>query len=106
MGCSIEWSTRTRHQEERFPLRGAACVAEANEDMVEDMSRALRRMGFATHETASGAAACFIAANIQLELMLINIVLPDANGLQLIRQFRRAHPHLRIIALAPGGPWH
>lgn len=106
MGCSIEWSTRTRRQEERFPLRGAACVAEPDDEALEEMSRALRRMGFATHETQSGAAACFIAANIPLELMVINVLLPDAKGLQLIRQFRRAHSGLCIIALAPAGPGH
>jgi CheY-like chemotaxis protein len=104
MGSSIEWSTRTRHQEERFPLRGAACVAEANEEALDEMSRALRRMGFSVHETATGAASSFIASNINLELMLINVLLPDANGLQLIRQLRRARPNLCIVALAPSGP--
>ena len=106
MGCSMEWSTRTRRQEERFPLRGAACVAEPDEDERDEMALALRRMGFSTHETGSGAAASFIAANIRLDVMLIKLVLPDANGLQLIRQFRRARPDLCIIALAPGGPAH
>jgi DNA-binding response OmpR family regulator len=96
---------RTRHQEERFPLRGAACVVEPNEQLLDDMARSLRRMGFSVHETATGAAASFIASNINIEVMLINVALPDANGLQLIRQFRRARPHLRIVALAPGGPW-
>lgn len=104
MGHSVEWSTRTRHQEDRFPLRGAACVVEPDDAAREQIALTLRRMGYATHETSSGAAACFIVANIRLEALLINLVLPDAKGLQLIRQFRRAHPALRIVALAPTAP--
>lgn len=106
MRCSIEWSTRTRRQEERFPLRGAACVAEPNDADREELARVLRGMGFSVHETACGSAASFIAANIQIELMLINVLLPDANGLQLIRQFRRGRPSLCIVALAQSGPLH
>lgn len=101
MGGSIEWSTRTRRQEDRFPLRGAACVADPDGDVRAAIGDALRRMGFAAHETPSAAAASFIVANINLEVLVMNAMLPDGNALKLIRQFRRAHPDLVIVALAP-----
>jgi CheY-like chemotaxis protein len=101
MGRSIEWSARTRAQEERFPLRGSACIAEPDEAERRRMAQVLRRMGFNVHETGSGAAASFIAAQTRLDVMVLNVMVRDARALTLIRQLRRAHPHLRLVALAP-----
>lgn len=41
MGHSAEWSARSRAQEQRFPLRGAACVAEPNAAERQRLVRAL-----------------------------------------------------------------
>ena len=60
MGTHMEWSARTRRQEERFPLRGAACVVEPDDALREHMAESLRRMGYTTHETASGAVGDFM----------------------------------------------
>jgi len=102
MGHSADWSVRSRALEEKFPLRGAACVAEPDEDERKRIAQALRRMGYNVHETGSGAAASFIAAQVRIELMAISLMLRDARALTLIRQLRRAQPDLRIIAFTPG----
>lgn len=102
MGASLEWSARTRAQEGRLPLRGAACVATPNADERRRMGQALRRMGFTVHETDSGAAANFIAGQTQLDTLVLDVLVPDTRALTLIRQLRRAHPRLRIVALTPG----
>ncbi len=104
MGHSAEWSARSRAQEQRFPLRGAACVAEPNAAERQRLVRALSRMGYIVHETGSGAAAGFIAAQVRLELIVLNLLVGDVRALTLIRQLRRARPDLRIIALAGDGP--
>jgi len=103
MGHSKDWFARTHRQEERLPLRGAACVAEADEATSAELARALDRMGFATHEARSAAAARFIAAHVRLEVVVINLLLPDEHTLKFIRQLRRANPRLRIVSIAPGG---
>lgn len=101
MGRSIDFTARTRAQEDRFPLRGAACVAEPDESERRRIAQALRRMGFNVHETGSGAAAGFIAAQARLEVLVLNLMVRDAKALTMIRQLRRGHPHLRIVALTP-----
>jgi len=62
----VEWSARTRHQESKLPLRGAACVIEPDEVDRDGVSSLLRHMGFATHDTASGAVGALIADQIHL----------------------------------------
>lgn len=66
MGVSMEWSARTRKPDESYPLRGAACVIEPDEVDRDGVSTLLRHMGFATHETPSGAVGALIAEQIQL----------------------------------------
>lgn len=101
MGHSSDWATRSAPLEERFPLRGAACVAEPEEGERKRLARVLRRMGYNVHETGSGEAARFIAAQVHLEVLALNLLLRDVRVLTLIRQLRRAQPGLRIIAFAP-----
>jgi two-component system, OmpR family, response regulator len=101
MGASLEWSARTRRQEDRFPIRGAACVVEPDDDARAAIADALRNMGYTTHETGSGAVGAFIAEQVHLQVALVNVVLPDAKGLQLIRRFRANCPDAAIVALTP-----
>ncbi len=99
MVVSPEWSARTRRQEEMLPMRGAACVIEFNEITRDEVASSLRALGFTVHETACGTLGEFIAAQIHLKLLIVNLTLPDVKGLMLLRRLRRAHPTLTIIAL-------
>lgn len=101
MGQSIEWSMRARAQEEGFPLRGAAGLVEPDETERKHIGAILRRMGLIVHETGSGAALGFIAAQVRLRVAVVNLMLRDAKALVLIRQLRRACPDLRIVAVMP-----
>jgi DNA-binding response OmpR family regulator len=102
MGASLEWTARTRRQENRFPVRGAAFVVEPDDVARAELADALRNMGYTTHETGSGKVAAFIAEQLHVQLALVNLILPDAKALKLIRRFRAAWPDAAIIALAPG----
>jgi len=101
MSVAMEWSARTRRQQEILPLRGAACVIEPDELEREGVSSLLRHMGFATHETPSGAVGALIAGQIHLSVIVINVMLQDRPGLKLIRDLRRVAPSATIIALSP-----
>lgn len=100
MASSLEWTARTRRQEERFPLRGAACVIEPNEFDRECIGMLLRGMGFATHETGAGGAGEFISSQIRISVAVANITLPDTPGIALIRRLRLQTPGIVIIALS------
>jgi DNA-binding response OmpR family regulator len=99
MGALMEWSARTRHQEDGFPLRGAACVIEPDEIDRDGVASLLRHMGFATYETGTGAVGALIAEQIDLSAIVVNVMLEDVRGLALICQLRADAPSAVIIAL-------
>jgi DNA-binding response OmpR family regulator len=101
MGVSAEWSARTRRQDERFPMRGTACVIEPDDEARDHIAVQLRAAGFIAHETACGKLGVFIASQVRLHLVVVSLSLPDVSGLMLIRRLRREDQHLIIIALAP-----
>jgi DNA-binding response OmpR family regulator len=100
MGASLEWTARTRRQEDRFPMRGAAFVVEPDDVARAELADALRNMGYTTHETGSGKVAAFIAEQIHVQVALVNLELSDAKALKLIRRFRTAWPDAAIIGLS------
>jgi DNA-binding response OmpR family regulator len=100
MDASPEWSARTRRQEERLPMRGAACVIEPNDETREHIASMLRAMGFVAHETGCGKLGVFIANQVHLRVAIADLALPDIKGLKLIRNLRRTDPNLIIIALS------
>lgn len=101
MTASPEWSAQTRRQEERLPMRGAACVIEPDEGVREQIAALLRAMGYIVHETGCGMLGQFIAGQIRLKVVVLDLALPDVKGLKLIRRLRRDDARLVIIALSP-----
>ena len=88
MTASPEWSARTRRQEERLPMRGAACVIEPNDDTREHVASLLRAMGFIAHETACGKLGQFIADQVkswEVNQLIHMIELNVGKDLQYIR---------------------
>lgn len=100
MGASLKWSVRNRRQEDDLPTRGAACVIDPDEIDRSGVASLLRNMGFTTHETEAGATAAFIAEQIQLSVIVINVMLRDVPGLKLLQQLRATAPSAVIVALA------
>ena len=99
MGASLEWSARTRRQEEMLPMRGAACVIEPDEFARDQIASAIRAMGYTVHETGCGKLGEFIAAQVRLNVLVLDLALPDVKGLMLLRRLRRTHPRLALIAV-------
>lgn len=100
------WQMRNRDLDESLPGRGAALVVEPEPERRAEAALTLRSMGFKTHETACGAVGQFIATQITLKVVVVDVVLPDINGLQLIKRVRGLSPDAVIVATAPpGGAW-
>lgn len=89
-----------------MPGRGSALVVEPEPARRAEAAVKLRSMGFKTHETGCGAVGQFIATQLTLNVVVVDVVLPDINGLQLIKRVRGLSPDAVIVATAPpGGAW-
>lgn len=98
MATSTEWRLRAQDLETALPLRGSACVVEVDDAERKRVAASLRQMGFKTHETSNGAVARFIATQIQLQVVCVDITVPDMSGLALIKQLRELAPDAVIVA--------
>jgi DNA-binding response OmpR family regulator len=100
------WHSTYRTLDESLPGRGTALIVEPEADKRAEAAVTLRSMGFKTHETGCGAVGQFIATQIKLNVVVVDVVLPDLNGLQLIKRVRALSPEAVIVATAPpGGAW-
>jgi CheY-like chemotaxis protein len=101
MSASLEWSARTRRPEDRTSVHGVACVIEADDETREHMAGLLRAMGYVTHETGGGTIGTMIAEQVRLDVIVVNAVLPEENGLKVLRGLRTRARNAIIIALTP-----
>lgn len=60
---------------------------------------ALAFAGYAASEAADGVAGCRAAIEDDLDLLLLDLVLPGRDGLEILREIRRARPTLPVIVL-------
>jgi len=100
VGASLEWSVRTLKPDRRMPCRGAACVIEPDDARRAQLSRRLARMGFVTHETAFGELGAVIAEQVSLRVIVVNVLVRDVQGLQLIRYLRDRAPAAVIVSVS------
>jgi len=63
----------------------------------------LAREGWATHVVLTGGDAERALARLAPDVVLLDLMLPDANGLDLCRRWRTAHPALPLLMLTARG---
>ena len=63
----------------------------------------LTRAGYEVTTADDGAAGLRTAAAETFDLLITDMVMPDADGLDVIRQVRSQRPDLPVIAISSGG---
>ena len=65
----------------------------------EALHEALSRQGYLTHLAASGAAALAAASDESFDLVLQDVRLPDADGLDVLREILALQPHCHALVM-------
>ncbi len=69
----------------------------------EGIIDALRYEGYDTREAARGDMALPLAIQVDCDLILLDLVLPGGDGLEILRQVRQCRPTLPVIILTARG---
>jgi DNA-binding response OmpR family regulator len=85
-----------RRKGERMAL---LLVVEDDAAIAGPLMRALERAGHTTHWVSTGGEAELAVLEIHPELVVLDLGLPDIDGIDVCRQLRAAHDHLPIIVL-------
>lgn len=64
---------------------------------------ALKYSGYETHEAADGKAGLDAALTLEVDLVLLDILMPKMDGLTVLREIRNAQPGLPVIVLTAKG---
>jgi CheY-like chemotaxis protein len=79
-------------------------VVDDDVQMRLSLHHILRREGHHVDEAANGHAAidCVEGSDTGYDLVLMDIIMPDKEGIETILHLRKRHPSLKIIAMSGG----
>lgn len=75
-------------------------VADDEDAYRETIARFLRQSGYFPVEVADGQAAIDRIGEGGIDLLITDLVMPRKEGIETIRELRRTHPDLPIIAMS------
>jgi DNA-binding response OmpR family regulator len=74
-------------------------LVEDDHDLADGLKRALQNEGFAVNHVATGTAALAAIKTDAPEIVILDIGLPDIDGLTVLRRLRVTHPALPVLLL-------
>jgi DNA-binding response OmpR family regulator len=78
-------------------------VVEDDSALRRLVTTVLERRNFAVAEAADGAQALDVLSTTAFDLVITDIVMPEIEGLELVRYIRARHPSAKIMAVSGGG---
>lgn len=67
------------------------------------IKKMLERAGFDVDLASNGIEGLRVFQNIQVDLVITDIIMPEKEGLETIREMKRMQPDLKVIAMSGGG---
>jgi CheY-like chemotaxis protein len=78
-------------------------IVEDDPDLLQLMTQAFLRAGFDTHAASNGRLGVRMLGDLQPDLMITDIVMPEMEGIATIIEAKRCSPDTRVIAISGGG---
>ena len=80
-------------------------VVDDDQDIRELLRLVLEEAEHTVFEATNGDQAMRFARETPVDLIITDILMPERDGLEVIRQMRRENPLIKIIALTGGGSY-
>lgn len=78
-------------------------LVDDNEQLRKMIKRSLTQAGHEVVSATDGRSALAILLKLEFDLVLTDIVMPDMEGLELIRSIRKMNSTTKIVAMSGGG---
>src|SRR5271157_2547933 len=93
-----------------FPSRGRHCMPKGSILVVDDeleiregLELLLASEGYGVTSAATGEAGLARLEEQPFDLLLLDVSLPDRNGIDLLKEIRRRDPHLSVVLITAYG---
>ena len=80
-------------------------LVEDDETLRGNLSERLRREGYAVDEAATGTDGLFMASEYPIDVAVVDLGLPDLDGLEIIRSLRRSGRNTPVLILTARAQW-
>ncbi len=91
-------------KEEKAPSTAKrVLVVEDDEQMRSMLKKMLESEGYAVMEAPDGKVALWIFKEKKADLIITDIIMPEKEGRETIRELKQDFPDVRIIAISGGG---
>ncbi|HYF23291.1 MAG TPA: response regulator [Caulobacteraceae bacterium] len=84
-------------------MNKTVCIIEDDELVRSHLADLLREGGHEVHEADSAETGIELIRAHKADVAVVDILMPDRDGLEAIGQLRRTRPDLRIVAISGGG---
>jgi CheY-like chemotaxis protein len=78
-------------------------IIDDNPDILQLYSRVLKQAGYEVVEASNGKVGTMLYRENPTDLVITDIVMPEKEGIETIRELRRDYPDAKIIAISGGG---
>lgn len=78
-------------------------IIDDDESLRDALRRTLHKEGYTIMEASEGRGGLKQLDRSPVDLILLDMFMPDKDGLETIGELRRTHPEIRIIAMSGGG---
>jgi DNA-binding response OmpR family regulator len=80
-------------------FKGTALVIESQDLARDSLCEFLRDEEYEVHEAPSGLAAMRLIVKVPFDVVLAELMLPNAQGVMMLKRVREAAPHSRLIVM-------
>ena len=74
-------------------------VVDDNEDLLETLALILKRRGFNVETAANGLSAVDMFRRGAFDVTLMDVIMPEMNGVEAFRHIREINPEARVILM-------
>lgn len=74
-------------------------IVDDDRELLSNLSELLRNREYETHEVASGQEALDMAASADIDVVLLDLMMPKVSGMDVLVELKRIKPRLKIIMI-------
>lgn len=95
----LRQDSRKRANEEKLTI----LVIDDDESLRNSVRRTLKKMSYMVLEAAEGRQGLTVLKTQTVDLILLDIFMPDKEGLETLTELHRSYPGIKVIVMSGGG---
>ena len=75
-------------------------IVDDDHSILQILSRIIEREGYTVFKSASGVQALEVLGERSIDLAIVDLNMPDMNGIELMRRVREAYPETTLVPMS------